>query len=310
MNSNEILDLTIVALRQGHTQEAYDILMNNRDSYIKDPILYYYSFHLACQLKKVEDAISFFNEAVITLGMWYNTDFLDSDIHLDLIRDLDDYKHIYSVCKQRQIDLRFSGEKMIDIFVPETSTNKLFLMIPGNFQSLNDVKKSFNKDAIKDHIIAIPQAREFHSYAKPIWGDLTFGLNVVLEHYNEVVKEYDINKNAVIISSFAGGGNVIFKALVENAIPANNFIFFAPGIANLESFEPQIKALKEQYIKIFIVCGENDPHYLPFSNQFDELLTKYDVDHKYVILSDLDHSFPINNEEIITQAIMYFNGSN
>ncbi|MCK5732472.1 MAG: hypothetical protein KAH13_05605 [Tenericutes bacterium] len=310
MNSDKLLSLSTTAYRQGKIKEAYDILINNRDAYIKDTTLYYYSFTLACQLKKVKDAMHFLNEAVITLGMWYNTDFLDSDTNLDLIRDLDDYKYIYKVCKQRQIDLRFSGEKKIDIYVPETLTNKLFLMLPGNFQSIDEVKKSFNQDYIKDYIIAIPQTREFHSYSKYVWGDIKFGLKVVLEHYNEVIKEYDINKNEVILSSFAAGGNVIFKALVENALSASKVIFFAPGISNLESFEPQIKDLKKRNIKILIVCGENDSHYLPISNHFDRLLTKYDVNHKYLILNDLGHSFPINTEEFIRQAIIYFDSSN
>lgn len=310
MNSNEILSLCAAAYRQGNFEEAYDILIKSKDNNTKDASLIYFTISLACKLNKVKDAMLFLNEAVITHGMWYNTEFLDSDPNLEILRELDDYKNIYNICKQRQVDLRFTGEKKIDILVPDITTNKLFLILPGNFQSIDEVKKSVNEDSIKDYIIAIPQAREFHSYQKHLWGDIDFGLKVVLEHYKEIIEEHDINENEVVLSSFAGGGNVIFKALVENTFPASKFVFFAPKISNLESFEPQIKALRKRNIKIFIVCGENDSHYLPGSIQLDELLTKNDVNHKFVVLKDLNHSFPINTKEIIKQVIMYFDKTN
>ena len=310
MDYNKLLVLSTTAYQQGKLQEAYEILMNNRDAYTKDTILYYYSIFFACKLNKAEVALDFFNEAVITHGMWFNTQFLDSDPSLDVIRDLDDYKNIYNICKQRQVDLRFSGEKKIDISIPEVATNKLFFMLPGNFQSIDSVKETFNQNSIKDYIIAIPQSRELHSYLKHLWGDTNFGLKVILEHYNEVVKEYNINEKEVILSAFAAGSGVAFKALIENAIPVNKAIFFAPYISDLELLEPQIQSLKERNIKIFIICGENDPHYLPISNDFDKLLTKHNVNHKYLVLSDLDHSFPKNIEEIIKQANIYFDSSN
>ena len=309
MDSNQLLILSTTAYHQGKLQEAYEILMNNRDAFTKDTILYYYSIFFACKLNEAEVALDLFNEAVITHGMWFNTQFLDSDPGLDVIRDLDDYKNIYNICKQRQVDLRFSGEKKIDISIPKIVTNKLFFMLPGNFQSIDSVKETFNQNSIKDYIIAIPQSRELHSYLKPLWEDTNFGLKVILEHYNEVVKEYNINEEEVILSAFAAGANVAFKALIENAIPVNNVIFFAPSISELKLLEPQIKSLIDRNIIIFIICGENDPHYLPISNDFDRLLTKYDVNHKYLILDDLDHSFPVNTEEIIKQALIYFAGS-
>ncbi len=307
MNSQELIVKCYEQYKEQKYEEAYNVLIENKASFAKDSTLYNFLFSLASRLNKIEDALFYFKEAIVRYEMWYRTGSLDEDSDLDAIRDLDEYKKLYNINKQREHDCKYAGDKKVDIYVPETKTKNLFFMLHGNSQFVELVKKTFNSSTIKDHIIALPQSREYKAYLSYTWSDIDFGLKVAKEHYQEVISEYDIQQENIVLASYTTGAQVVLKGLVENELSAKKIIFLSPWIPNLEEFESHLHSLKDQNIKVYISCGADDPYCLPISNHLDELLTKFNIDHTYNIIKGLSTAFPTNTEEVIDEALAYFN---
>ena len=70
--------------------------------------------------------------------------------------------------------------------------------------------------------------------------------------------------------------------------------------------------LSERNIKIVIACGIDDQHGLPIANNFDKILTKYNVKHKniYKVTKNLSNGLPTNAKEIINESFIYFKEKN
>ena len=312
MNSQELITLSHASYKQGKYEEAYEILINNKGSFAKDSTLYNFLFSLAGKLNKDDEAIFYLKEAVITLEMWFRTALLDGNKDLDSIRDLEEFKTVYALCKEREDELRYSGVKKIDIDIPSSKTSKLFFMLHGNSQYVERLKKSFNRTTVKDHIIALPQSREFLAYSNYSWGDIDFGLEVASEHYNDIVTKFDIAEDDIILSSYSIGSKVILKGLVEKSLPANKVILFSPWMPNcaynlLLENEENLTQLAKQGLKIYIVCGENDIHSVPVAEKLITLFTKCGVNHKYKSIDGLAHTLPPKLEEVMSEAFNYFN---
>ncbi|MBN2300487.1 MAG: hypothetical protein JXC31_04790, partial [Acholeplasmataceae bacterium] len=306
MDTRELLILSYAAYQQEKYEEAYQILMDNKKYIAKDSMLYNYIFSLTSKLNRTDEALFYLNEAIITYDMWYNIEVLDNDTDLDTIRDLPEFKKLHKICKQKAIDHKYAGVKKIDIDAPENGTKNLFFMLHGNSQYVERVKKYFNPTSVKNHIIALPQSREFQAFQNYAWNNADFGLKVAKEHYQEVIASYDIHEENIILSSFSSGAQVILKGLLENELSAKKAVFFSPWIPQLGNLEEQIKVLKERDVKIFIVCGTADQSCFPIANHFDELLTKYNVDHQYKVIKDFPHTLPTDAEVIMDEVLTYF----
>ncbi len=310
MNSKELILKCYEPYKEQKYEEAYNILIDNKAFFVKDSTLYNFLFTLASRLNRIDEALFYLNEAIVRYEMWYRTGYLDSETDLDPIRNLKDYKKLYNINKQRELDCRYSGDKKIDIYVPKAETKNLFFMLHGNSQFVELVKNTFNSKTINDHIIALPQSREFKSYLSYTWSDIDFGLKVVNEHYKEIIAEHNIQEESIILASYTTGAQVILKGLLENKLTAKKVIFLSPWIPNLEDFEKQIYLLKEQKVKVFVECGADDSHCLPIANHFVELLSKYNVDHTYKIIKGLSTAFPPNTKEVFDEALAYFKNKN
>lgn len=312
MNTQELITLSYERYRAKQYDEAYDVLIKNKLSFEKDSLLYNLLYSLASRLNKIEDALFYLEEAIFKHEMWYSTDSLDNDKDLDNIRNLDAYKELYLVNKQRELDCKYSGDKKIDISVPNKTTNNLFFMIHGNSQLVETVKETFNSSAINDHIIALPQTREFSSYMNYSWKNPDFGLEVVSEHFNEIISEYNILEENITLAAFAAGSNILLSGLIENKIKAKRVIFFRPWFPNLAKFESQLHLLSEHNIKVVIACGIDDQHGLPIANNFDKVLTKYNIKHKniYKVTKNLSNGLPVNAKEIFDESLIYFKEKN
>ncbi len=312
MNTQELITLSYELYKNMQYNEAYNILIKNKTFFGKDSFLYNLLFSLASRLNKIDDAIFYLKEAIIKYKMWYPTDSLDNDADLDNIRDLDSYKELYLVNEQRGLDCKYSGDKKIDIFVPKEITSNLFFMLHGNSQFVEIVKETFNSTTINNHIIALPQTREFSSYLNYSWRNSEFGLEVVNEHFQEVISEYNVQEENITLAAFAAGSNILLSGLIENKLKAKKVIFFRPWFPNLAKFDSQMHLLSERNIKIVIACGIDDQHGLPIANNFDKILTKYNVKHKniYKVTNNLSNGLPTNAKEIIEDSFIYFKEKN
>ena len=84
----------------------------------------------------------------------------------------------------------------------------------------------------------------------------------------------------------------------------------APWIPEIEEWDELLRVLKDKHIKGYIVCGDQDEDCFESTQEFVQLLREKNIEHKYKVVPDLDHDYPINFEELLKEAIEYIGNEN
>ena len=66
--------------------------------------------------------------------------------------------------------------------------------------------------------------------------------------------------------------------------------------------------MQDKHIKGYIVCGDQDEDCFESTHKI-QLLREKNIEHKYKVVPDLDHDYPINFEELL-KAIEYIGNEN
>ena len=80
--------------------------------------------------------------------------------------------------------------------------------------------------------------------------------------------------------------------------------------SEIEEWDELLRVLQDKHIKGYIVCGDQDEDCFESTQQFVQLLREKNIEHKYKVVPDLDHDYPINFEELLKEAIEYIGNEN
>ena len=81
--------------------------------------------------------------------------------------------------------------------------------------------------------------------------------------------------------------------------------FMAPWLPEVEEWNELLGVLQDKHIKGYIVCGDQDEDCFECTQQFVQLLRDKNIEHKYKIIPNLNHDYPIHFEEVLKEAIEY-----
>ncbi len=86
--------------------------------------------------------------------------------------------------------------------------------------------------------------------------------------------------------------------------------FMAPWLPEVEEWNELLGVLQDKHIKGYIVCGDQDEDCFECAQQFVQLLRDKNIEHKYKIIPNLNHDYPIHFEEVLKEAIEYIGNEN
>lgn len=98
-------------------------------------------------------------------------------------------------------------------------------------------------------------------------------------------------------------------AILNENIAVKGFVFVAPWLPEVEKWEGLLNKLKDKGVKGYIVCGDQDEDCVECTQKFVKLLETKDIKHEYKIISNLNHDYPENFEEILQEAVGYIAGT-
>ena len=87
-------------------------------------------------------------------------------------------------------------------------------------------------------------------------------------------------------------------------------LFYGTMASEIEEWDELLRVLQDKHIKGYIVCGDQDEDCFESTQQFVQLLREKNIEHKYKVVPDLDHDYPINFEELLKEAIEYIGNEN
>ena len=297
-------------------KEAYDLLTTNRN--IEGgvlPRIYYNRFYLAVSIGRKELGLKILREALIDNGFWYPDNFyLDPD--LDILHSDGEFDKLLKISKKNELEALDNSELRIKTVLPSKEYlkhPKLMFHIHGkainmNYkQFMNYMDPIFHVDSLKEYITCMPIS-SISSYAGcPDWSDISRGVTEIKHHLDNIVNQYKIKNEDIIIVGSSYGATVTLEGFINGIFDTKNVVFMEPYIEKFEESIEDMKIFAEKDMSVYVFCGDKDDFCFPIAKSLSQKLDALNVRSKFTIEKGLGHGFPSNFSEIMKNMADFFN---
>jgi predicted esterase len=185
----------------------------------------------------------------------------------------------------------------------------LVIVIHGGNQSIIKAMETWDPQVIGDDLlIAYAQSStrsDTKSYRWDLNGSDYYHLptaqNEVLELYQEILDQYPVDTEQVILVGFSQGGNLALNMAAEGTIPARGFLAGCPAIRNPVSPQTAQNAAARG-LRGTIFVGAND-WTAKASQTTVENFSAAGVPVNHIVMEGKGHEYPDNFEEVLRDAI-------
>jgi len=306
----QLLNKTLDYYFKEKYEEGFEFLSKNKDKVKGNQAqLYNFQYTLACKIGEVDKAIELLKEAVYDKGFWYATDYLKADDDLDPIRDKKEFKKIVKVCKKREEEAKDKAKSKLKVYLPENNKkdNKkpLFITLHGNQENIKIVEDYWKAVLNQDIILALSQSSQIEFHEAYVWDDVEVGVRELKHHFNNIISNYNVDLDNIILGGFSAGARVILEAVNKDIIKPKGIVLMAPWLPDIKQNQKLFKKLKEIDTKVYIICGKEDKDCLEYCEILSDKLEQSNVDYKYELIEELDHDYPKDFSIKLKKAINY-----
>ncbi len=303
MTYTQLLNKTIERYENDGSLEAFRYIDQHADEVDGNRTqIYNFQYALAAASDLKEEALRLMREAIIVHGYWYSYDYLMADEDLDSIKDTSEFQELAQICKKREEEAKASAKPELKVLEGsrEGIEKRLLIALHGDQENIA-LTEEYWKSAVSDGLtLALPQSSQIQFSDAYEWDDLEKGSDELVTHSKQLREQYD----DITVGGFSAGCRVALHAMVEKELPVNGFIFVAPWLPEVDEWDELLDNLDKD-VKGYIICGDQDADCFESANRFGELLVKRNIQHKIKIVSDLDHEYPVNFQEMLKEALDY-----
>jgi len=305
----KLLNKTLKYYFKNEYKKGYEFLSEHMDQVDGNQAqLYNFKYTLACKAGKTEQAMEILKEAVLRKGYWYASSYLKEDEDLDPLRDLDDFDEILQVCAKRERQAKSKAVSELKVIKPVDRNLKdypLFITVHGNQENMRIVNKYFKKVLDFGYLHAVVQSSQIEFYDAYTWPDIDLGAKEIRDHYHSIKDKYEIDTDQIIMGGFSAGAEVILKAIEQKYVKPNGVILMAPWLPNIAQSNALFNQLKENDIKVYLLCGKEDQDCLPGTQKLVKGLKSKKIEYKFVLIDGLDHDYPDDFNQYLKKAVEY-----
>ncbi len=160
----------------------------------------------------------------------------------------------------------------------------------------------------ENHILALPQSSQIEFYEAYVWDDIKLGVKELKDHYDNLISNYNVDNDKIVLGGFSAGARVILEAVKIDIIKPKGIVLMAPWLPEIKDEKELFKKLKECNIKVYILCGKEDKDCLEYCDIFVDKLSKFDVGYRYNLIEGLEHDYPQDFTKRLKQALEYIEG--
>jgi len=198
-----------------------------------------------------------------------------------------------------------------EVFIPQNYDSLLaypaILLLHGGGEDIHDVKMHWQATSLDKNYIKIflQSYRHFDSNTFG-WGtsddklDREFRLT-----YKYIKNVYSIDTNKLFIGGISAGATSAIDIALRSVIPIQGYIAYCPYIPSI-LINKQFDQIENMNCKGFIVAGEHD-HFIMKQKEMTHLFDSLNLDYKYLIINNLGHEYPKNEEYYINLGLNYLN---
>ncbi|HFO1050865.1 alpha/beta hydrolase [Bacillus cereus group sp. MYBK111-1] len=304
----QLLNETLHCYASKGSLEAYTYIMEHAKGIVgNEAQIYNFKYALASAAGLEEEALHLMKEAIIEKGFWYGNEYLISDDDLKPLHKFEEFHQMVQLCKERE-ELAKKTERADVKYIESKKKEKLFIAMHGDQENIGIIEPYWKSVLAQNYTLALPQSSKIQFSDGFVWDDLHRGKEELKEHYDKLIENRTVEH--VIIGGFSAGARVALYTILQKDIAVDGFIFMAPWLPEVEEWNELLGVLQDKHIKGYIVCGDQDEDCFECTQQFVQLLRGKNIEHKYKIIPNLNHDYPIHFEEVLKEAIEYIGNEN
>ncbi|MED3036821.1 alpha/beta hydrolase [Bacillus thuringiensis] len=304
----QLLNETLCCYANKGSLEAYTYIMGHAKGIVgNEAQIYNFKYALASAAGLEEEALHLMKEAIIEKGFWYGNEYLISDDDLKPLHKFEEFHQMVQLCKERE-ELAKKTERADVKYIESKKKEKLFIAMHGDQENIGIIEPYWKSVLAQNYTLALPQSSKIQFSDGFVWDDLHIGKEELKEHYDKLIENRTVEN--VIIGGFSAGARVALYTILQKDIAVDGFIFMAPWLPEVEEWTELLGVLQDKHIKGYIVCGDQDEDCFECTQQFVQLLRDKNIEHKYKVIPNLNHDYPINFEEVLKEAIEYIGNEN
>jgi hypothetical protein len=180
----------------------------------------------------------------------------------DRFKDNPEFNRLAKIDKQIGDSLSNLAHVEYEVVLPANySTDKeypILFVFHGNDRNLQQVRTIWTTEVIKDEFIAVYlQSYIYMSKSAYQWKlDDEKTNKEFKEIYEQIIKQYPVNKSKVIFSAMSMGGSIAIDYAFNQFVPVSGLVLNCPVIPNIS--DSSINTFVDKNKKIAIITGEND----------------------------------------------------
>ncbi|QHA91964.1 alpha/beta hydrolase [Bacillus sp. N1-1] len=297
-----LLNETIAIYEKKGSLEAYQFMKENAEEVDgNEAQLYNFQYALAAASDLKEEALGIMKEAILDHGYWYEYDYLQEDEDLNSIRSFKEFQELVELCKRREEDAKKEAEPKLTILNETTSQNQPILMaLHGDQENAKMTSSVWNRPATQGYTLAFPQSSQIQFSDAYEWEDLQKGVQEIQEHVKELSSH-----SSILIGGFSAGCRVALKAMMEERVSVDGFVFVAPWLPEIDEWKEAMTSLQNTNISGYIICGDQDDDCLEGSKALAAILEEKGIAHELKIVKGLDHEYPEAFNESLQRALHF-----
>ncbi|KXY11274.1 alpha/beta hydrolase [Bacillus paranthracis] len=304
----QLLNETLHCYASKGSLEAYTYIMEHAKGIVgNEAQIYNFKYALASAAGLEEEALHLMKEAIIEKGFWYGYEYLISDDDLKPLHKFEGFHQMVQLCKERE-ELAKKTERADVKYIESKKKEKLFIAMHGDQENIGIIEPYWKSVLAQNYTLTLPQSSKIQFSDGFVWDDLHRGKEELKEHYDKLIENRTVEH--VIIGGFSAGARVALYTILQKNIAVDGFIFMAPWLPEVEEWNELLGVLQDKHIKGYIVCGDQDEDCFECTQQFVQLLRDKNIEHKYKIIPNLNHDYPIHFEEVLKEAIEYIGNEN
>ncbi|KYZ68617.1 alpha/beta hydrolase [Bacillus sp. GZT] len=304
----QLLNETLHCYASKGSLEAYTYIMEHAKGIVgNEAQIYNFKYALASAAGLEEEALHLMKEAIIEKGFWYGNEYLISDDDLKPLHKFEEFHQMVQLCKERE-ELAKKTERADVKYIESKKKEKLFIAMHGDQENIGIIEPYWKSVLAQNYTLALPQSSKIQFSDGFVWDDLHRGKEELKEHYDKLIENRTVEH--VIIGGFSAGARVALYTILQKDIAVDGFIFMAPWLPKIEEWNELLGVLQDKHIKGYIVCGDQDEDCFKCTQQFVQLLRNKNIEHKYKVIPNLNHDYPIHFDEVLKEAIEYIGNEN
>jgi predicted esterase len=247
----------------------------------------------------------------IEKGVWFGKYALANEIWAPL-EELEEYKVFKEKNEKKREEAQKSARPKLEVFVPDNFDKEkkypLFIALHGGGENIEVFKPQWTSDLMKKKfIVAYLQSSQLVAMNGFSWTeDVELAKKEIKGAYEEIVQEYPVDRERVIVGGFSSGGVASLVTILDNTIPAIGFVVLCPGKPDVLTKEKVMEA-EERGVRGTLLTTEMDNR-LPDQKEMAEIMKAAGLDHKFIVTPNIGHWYPENLADLIDAAIAHILG--